>query len=524
MSRQPEFLTVPPPGPWGPPDAALAVAAEVAARVADPGRVAGLVAAAARQTSHPGSVHWRDHAVGQGHAGLALLFGALDQRLPGEGWDRTAHRHLALAARSTESLASPPAGLFAGLAGVGLVASCLSGDGSRYRRLLATIDQALAALAPALAAQTGRAARGTPGRSRGVAVRELDLISGLAGVGAYLLVRRAQPGVAPALRAVLEGLVELTGADGHGPRWRTPPASLRPAERARYPAGYLNCGLAHGIPGPLAVLALAMQTGTEVAGLPAAVARTADWLAAHRTEDPSGPTWPHAIGLSGHRRDPPSPGQARAVAPPARPAGQPGHSVPAPPPAGPPRRAEPPGPGPPAPAPAGPGRPAERPGSSVPGPAPAGPGGPGEPPARSAWCYGGPGVAAALRLAGEALGHAGHRDLAVAALRAALARTDQGRAVGSPTFCHGQAGLLAVTASFARATGDAGFARAAAAMAAGLLDRFDPAAPLGYRDLEAGGRAVDQPGLLTGAPGVALALLGATSPAEPAWGRLFLLA
>ena len=458
MSRQPEFLTVPPPGPWGPPDAALAVAAEVAARVADPGRVAGLVAAAARQTGHPGSVHWRDHAVGQGHAGLALLFGALDQRLPGAGWHRTAHRHLALAARSAESLASPPAGLFAGLAGVGLVASCLSGDGSRYRRLLATIDQALAARAPALAARVGRAG--------GVAVRELDLISGLAGVGAYLLVRRAQPGVAPALRAVLEGLVELTGADRDGPRWRTPPASLRPAERARYPAGSLNCGLAHGIPGPLAVLALAMQTGTEVAGLPAAVARTADWLAAHRTEDPSGPTWPHAIGLSDHR---------------------------------------PPGPGGPAPGPAGPGGPAERLG-------------------RSAWCYGGPGVAAALRLAGEALGHDGHRDLAVAALRAALARTDQGRAVGSPTFCHGQAGLLAVTASFARATGDPGFARAAAAMAARLLDRFDPAAPLGYRDLEAGGRTVDQPGLLTGAPGVALALLGATSPAEPAWGRLFLLA
>ena len=466
MSRQPEFLTVPPPGPWGPPDAALAVAAEVAARVADPGRVAGLVAAAARQTAHPGSVHWRGHAVGQGHAGLALLFGALDQRLPGAGWHRTAHRHLALAARSAESLASPPAGLFAGLAGVGLVASCLSGDGSRYRRLLATIDQALAAQAPALAARTGRAARGAPGRPRGVAVRELDLISGLAGVGAYLLVRRAQPGVAPALRAVLESLVELTGADHDGPRWRTPPASLRPAERARYPAGYLNCGLAHGIPGPLAVLALAMQTGTEVAGLPAAVARTADWLAAHRTEDPSGPTWPHAIGLSDRR---------------------------------------PPGPGGPAPGPAGPGGPAERLG-------------------RSAWCYGGPGVAAALRLAGEALGHDGHRDLAVAALRAALARTDQGRAVGSPTFCHGQAGLLAVTASFARATGDPGFARAAAAMAARLLDRFDPAAPLGYRDLEAGGRAVDQPGLLTGAPGVALALLGATSPAEPAWGRLFLLA
>ena len=61
-------------------------------------------------------------------------------------------------------------------------------------------------------------------------------------------------------------------------------------------------------------------------------------------------------------------------------------------------------------------------------------------------------------------------------------------------------------------------------MAAGLLAGFDPASPLGYRDVETGGRLIDQPGLLTGAPGVALALLGAASPAEPAWARLFLLA
>jgi hypothetical protein len=130
--------------------AALAVASEVGARVADPARVAKLVAAASRQTAHPASPHWRDHAVGQGHAGLALLFGALDQHDPGQGWDRTAHRHLALASRAIEALTRPPAGLFAGLAGLGLVATCLSGDGARYRRLLATLDQALVARVPAL--------------------------------------------------------------------------------------------------------------------------------------------------------------------------------------------------------------------------------------------------------------------------------------------------------------------------------------------------------------------------------------
>ena len=436
------------------------MASEVGARVADPARVAKLVTAASRQTAHPASAHWRDHAVGQGHAGLALLFGALDQRDPGQGWDRTAHRHLALAARAIEAVPRPPTGLFAGLAGIGLVATVLSDDGARYRRLLATLDQALAARVPALVGALhrggGEAGReGVRRRVGGSAVRELDLISGLTGVAAYLLLRRDEPGVGPALHEVLGSLVERTGSDGEGPRWRTRPDQLSPDDRARYPTGYLNCGLAHGIPGPLAVLSLALRVGTDLPGLPDAVARTADWLTAHRTDDPSGPNWPNAVSLPN--------------------------------------------------------------GSAGSGPVA---------PARSAWCYGGPGVAAALRLAGDALGDtaARHHDLAAAALSAALARPAEVARVDSPTFCHGRAGLLAITSAFARATGDDGFRRAAATMAAELVDRFDPAAPLGYRDLESGGRHIDQPGLLTGAPGVALALLGATSPVEPAWARLFLLA
>ena len=449
VPRHPESLTAPPGGPGlldaSSPAAVLAVATEVGARVADPARVARTVAAAASQTAHPASVHWRDHAVGQGHAGLALLFGALDQHDPGRGWDRTAHRHLVVAARAVEAVARPPAGLFAGLAGLGLVAASLSEGGTRYRRLLATIDQALVARLPALV--------GPPGRSGGRAVREFDLISGLTGVGAYLLLRPDEPGVAAALREVLGALVELAGADAEGPRWRTLPGQLSPDERARYPGGYLNCGLAHGIPGPLAVLSLALRAGVDLPGLRDAVAGTAAWLAAHRTDDPSGPTWPNAVPLPDGRA---APGV----------------------------------------------------------------------PARAAWCYGGPGVAAALRLAGDALGEAGARphDLAVAALSAALARPAEVARTDSPTFCHGRAGLLAIASTFARATGDDRFRQAAAATAGELLDRFDPTTPLGYQDRDSGGRLVDQPGLLTGAPGVALALLGVLSPAEPAWVRLFLLA
>ena len=70
----------------------------------------------------------------------------------------------------------------------------------------------------------------------------------------------------------------------------------------------------------------------------------------------------------------------------------------------------------------------------------------------------------------------------------------------------------------------ADLAEATARLMADLLQQFEPSSLLGYRDVEPGGVRVDQPGLLSGAPGVALALLGAAAPVDPGWDRLFLLA
>src|SRR5207253_2631831 len=73
-------------------------------------------------------------------------------------------------------------------------------------------------------------------------------------------------------------------------------------------------------------------------------------------------------------------------------------------------------------------------------------------PARSAWCYGAPGVARALWLAGEALGERSHRELAVEAMAAVYRRPMATRRIDSPTFCHGVAGLLQITLRFLQDT------------------------------------------------------------------------
>ena len=424
---------------------ALTVAREVVARATDPERIALGLAAARRQTRYPQTLRRTPYSLAAGDAGLAALCAAADADLPGEGWDAAAHGFLAAAARAAERAPVLPWGLFEGLGGLAFATMLLSRGGARYRTLLATLDAALARPAAAFVA-TGDGGRPGP-------TTAFDLVSGAAGVGAYLLTRDPH-GLLP---GILRGLVALARPAGGLPGWWTPPAPTDDGFTARaYPHGSLNCGLAHGVPGPLALLALALRAGAEVPGQHDAVQVMAAWLVAQHTEDRWGVNWPAAVPV-------PPPG--------------------------------------------------------TPWPQPAG-----LEPARAAWCYGSPGVARALWLAGCALDDADLRDLAVEAIRAALRRPVSERRIDSPTFCHGVAGLLQIVLRFWQDTRLPVLSQAAAGLVDQLLAVYQPERPFGFAALEPGGNPVDRGGLLDGAPGVALALLAAATPADPSWDRLFLLA
>ena len=414
-------------------------------------------AAAARQTAFPGMAGWQPVSLANGDAGLALVCGYLDACFPDDGWDRTGHGYLTLAADAAERQPHLPPGLFGGTAGLGMAAWSLSRGGTRYQRLLASVDDAL------LAQVTEQAGRVT-GRRHGMFSGEFDAISGLAGVAAYLLCRRDTGAADAALDLALAALVALV-TDAEVPaRWWTPPDLMgNMAVAERYPHGYLNCGLAHGIPGPLAAISLALLCDVTVPGLPEAAERAADWIAGHRADDRWGVNWPAVVPLTAERAE----------------AAQPGNAV--------------------------------QPGSA-------------DEPSRSAWCYGTPGVARALWLAGLALGLPVWRDLAVEAMRAVYRRPVAVRLIDSPTFCHGVAGLLQVTLRFANDTGLPDIADAAVAVTEQLLALHEPESLAGYRIIEPGGGRVDSPGLLDGAPGVVLTLLAAATDVEPGWDRAFLLA
>jgi hypothetical protein len=434
---------------------AIAAAHTVATRLTTPECLAQAVAEAPQQSVFPNRVCWAPHSLSQGHAGLALLCGYLDQCFPEEKWDLKAREHLQLAAHAAEAFPELPLGLFSGLSGLAFAARQLSRGGTRYLSLLNSLDRSTCL-------RTIAAARSLRGR-QGVSFAEFDVISGLSGVGAYLLCRLDEPRMRMALSSIVEGLVDLLSEVDGLPRWYTPAHLLGDEKTREYcPHGNLNFGLAHGVPAPLAMLSLAHAAGVSVPGLAEAIARTADWLCETRFDDAWGINWPVVLPLI--QTDMANGGRLE-----------------------------------------------------VPGLRSA------DGPSRCAWCYGSPGIARALWLAGEALDREDYRDLAISAMKAVFLRPIAVRRIDSPTFCHGVSGLLAIALRFSHDVGGTVFSDEIGALVQQLLDSYRPGSLLGFRHLETRDNQMDQPGLLEGAPGVALALLASATNAEPAWDRLFLL-
>jgi hypothetical protein len=145
-------------------------------------------------------------------------------------------------------------------------------------------------------------------------------------------------------------------------------------------------------------------------------------------------------------------------------------------------------------------------------------------PARAAWCYGDPGIAAALWRASPGLA----RETALESARRP-AETCQVRDAG---LCHGAAGLAHLFNRFYQATREPELAAAARAWFARALAMRRPAGPAGPAGIGGfvahQGRAGDaldlvpNGSLLEGAIGIGLALLAAVAPAEPSWDRLLL--
>lgn len=268
-----------------------------------------------------------------------------------------------------------------------------------------------------------------------------DLISGVVGIGVYFLERRAAaPAVAAAgVASIVEALAASVRRDGDGAHWRR-----------RAPdgtdVGPIDCGLAHGVPGVLALLARIVGAGLGGPCTRDLLDDTCRWTAAQARGGP-GARFPYAV--------------ADEV---------------------------------------------------------------GWAPARTAWCYGDPGVALSLYGAALATGAELAAAQALDVLDAACSRAPDTALVRDASLCHGAMGLAHVANRVYQASGEHRFAEHARRWLAHGLTLHQPMQPLGgFPKFDPRvGALVPSSSLLEGAAGAALALVAAIEEAPPCWDRLLL--
>ncbi|AKG35630.1 lanthionine synthetase C family protein [Paenibacillus durus] len=270
---------------------------ELTNRLKDPQRVKQIVTAPGNLSilgGHP----WDDAALAAGYPGIILLFAEWDRQCPDEGWDLVAHSHLLALQEGLRTGGYYNMSMFCGLAGAAFAVMSASRNGTRYTGFLTELNERIAdGVWTAL-----NEIKHTETEGEGVSPTDYDVVMGLTGTGRYLLEIKHSDKAALSLTGILEYLVQLTypiEVEGYTvPGWYVPQKHQFTEESKRkYPHGSFNCGLSHGIPGPLALMSLALQKGVEVKGQRDAIRRASNWLIEYAEMGEHGLFWPSAVSF-----------------------------------------------------------------------------------------------------------------------------------------------------------------------------------------------------------------------------------
>jgi lantibiotic biosynthesis protein len=378
-----------------------------------------------------------EYSLAGGRSGLAVAFSYFHQHLPNHGFDATASEHLGKAIDRMVEEPLPP-GLYDGFTGIAWAVAHLNriaGQENDSEEFEAIDDGLLEMLSVPRWTQ------------------EYDLVGGLVGLGVFCLQRLPDPKAMECLRRIVAQLTQLVEQQPSGVAWRTP-VELLPAHRqATRPQGELNLGLAHGVPGVIALLAESAAAGMETESSAKLVEAAVRWLLAQRQLNS-----PYAqFGYDAEADD--SYGSAR-----------------------------------------------------------------------TAWCYGDPGVAAALLCAARSLKKPEWEQVAVDLALSAAKRPEEEMEVRDAGLCHGWAGLMHIYNRLYQATGEEPLADFARHCCTRTLEGRMPGR--GIAGYAAWHSAADpnvqwewktEAGFLEGAAGIALALLAATTPIRPDWDHVLLI-
>ncbi|MGN8646720.1 lanthionine synthetase C family protein [Gracilibacillus sp. HCP3S3_G5_1] len=204
-------------------------------------------------------------SIAYGYPGIIVMFAELDAFFPNEGWDKVTHEYMKNLKKLLEQNSISDISLFHGLAGINYSVQLASKKGTRYQKIIKELDTLLINKASFFLMNVKKI---NSNLELGTSEFGYDLITGITGIGTYILKFKKQ-NLYPLLKDILTFLIELSTniktTKGQVPAFITSPkAMIVESDRVKYPNGYLNLGIAHGISGPLALLSRAYLEGITV--------------------------------------------------------------------------------------------------------------------------------------------------------------------------------------------------------------------------------------------------------------------
>ena len=379
-------------------------------------------------------VSWFDLSLASGWPGVLLLFAQMQKQ---ELLDVEAiiHQYVLKIKEALESNGLTNLSLFVGIAGICFAMGRVSMEGKRYQRMLNSLQEYL--LERVNAAYLDPICHNIANRCSSSSTLH-DLIQGICGIGRYALEHLFDTRFYVLAKKIMGVLVALSQPliikEKIVPGWFLSPSDpLNTVHHpSRYPHGNFNLGLAHGVPGILAVLSIAALRGVKTAGQEEAMCLFAEWIRERSFQSHGAPCWPYSISWEEETQKEKF-GQERC---------------------------------------------------------------------KDAWCYGAPGVARSLFLAGKSLNDGNLKSFALDAFRGVFARSYQEWRLPGPNLCHGIGGLLLITHAMSKESGCEDLAVKCSELKELLLLQYNPNFPLGFKDIEptrqGGQAAVSKPGLLEG--------------------------
>jgi lantibiotic biosynthesis protein len=230
-------------------------------------------------------------SVAGGRAGTGILYAYLARALPGRGYEEAALAEVDEAIAAVAGTPLPPA-LYGGFPGIGWMVEHLRDS------------------VPGIDDETNE------GIDEGILTwlegpgweGDYDLINGLVGLGVYAMERLPHAGGEACLVRVIDRLAEASEEQAGGITWWTRPELLSVQSRKDYPEGWYNLGLAHGVPGVIALLGEAYERGIASSRVRSLLDGAVRWLLGRKLPETIDAVFPSC--LSTDVSNPPKPSRS----------------------------------------------------------------------------------------------------------------------------------------------------------------------------------------------------------------------